>query len=233
MNANASDEGATISRVIPQKKLDAVLHQRDRQGRFLGAFAECGSVLLAARWAGVHRQSHYWWMKEDPTYPARFEQTRMRAVRQLEDEAVKRARRGLKKPVLYKGKQVYVRGRPYYEHQHSDSLLMFLLRAYDPERFGNRPVIELNLEDWDGDINKLTTAQQTKLLETLNAKLVAQGIEVPEDARPTAIEVSSESVSDSEARAHSASAQQRRAIAMSDASQDGPDDADEETHVSD
>jgi len=73
----------------------------------------------------------------------------------LEDEAVRRAKHGTAKPVLYKGRQVYVDGEPLYEHQHSDSLLMFLLRAYDREKFGDRHVIEPKLEDWDGDLSKL------------------------------------------------------------------------------
>jgi hypothetical protein len=68
------------------------------------------------------------------------------------------------------GKQVYVHGQPYFEHRHSDSLLRFLLRAYDPERFGNRPVVELNLKDWDGDISKLTDEQFAKLYETIEKR---------------------------------------------------------------
>ena len=89
MSGKASDvAGTTISRGRPQKRLDAALHPRDLQERFLAVFAECGSVLLAARWARVHRQSHYFWMHEGPSYPGRFEEARLRAARALEDEAV-------------------------------------------------------------------------------------------------------------------------------------------------
>ena len=175
MNGSASDvQGATISRVSPQKRLDAALQPRDRQERFLAAFAECGSVLLAARWARVHRQSHYFWMHEDPTYPARFEDARIRAARSLEDEAVRRAKHGTAKPVLHKGKQVYVDGEPLYEHQHSDALLMFLLRAYDREKFGDRQVLELKLEDWDGDLTKLSVESMERLLAGLEARLAVE-----------------------------------------------------------
>ena len=70
---------------------------------------------------------------------------RIRAARTLEDEAVRRAKDGTAKPVLCKGKQVYVDGEPLYEHQYSDALMMFLLRAYDREKFGDRQLIELKL----------------------------------------------------------------------------------------
>ena len=176
MNGNAPDvQGATISRRSPPKRLDTALHARDRQERFLAAFAECGSVLLAARWARVHRQSHYFWMKEDPTYPARFEEARKQATRALEDAAIRRAKEGTAKPVLHKGKQVYVDGEPLYEHQYSDALLMFLLRAYDREKFGDRQVIELKLEDWDGDLSKLSEQSAKRLLGQIEAKISPAG----------------------------------------------------------
>lgn len=81
---------------------------------------------------------------------------------------------GVGRPVLYKGKQVYVDGQPYFEHRHSDSLLRFLLRAYDPKRFGNRPVVELNLEDWDGDLSRLSDAAAEKLLAQIEQRFAAR-----------------------------------------------------------
>jgi hypothetical protein len=54
-------------------------------------------------------------MREDPTYPRRFKEAERQAARVLEDEAVRLAVYGVKKPVLYQGKQVYVDGVPLYE----------------------------------------------------------------------------------------------------------------------
>ena len=105
---------------------------------------------------------------------ARFEEVRIRAARRLEDAAVQRAKDGIAKPVLYKGKQVYVDGEPLYEYQYSDALMMFLLRAYDREKFGDRQVIELKLEDWDGDLSKLTDESVKRLLAGIEAKLAVE-----------------------------------------------------------
>jgi hypothetical protein len=40
--------------------------------------------------------------------------------------------------VLRRGKQVYVDGRPLFEHEYSDALLSQLLKTNDPERFKDR-----------------------------------------------------------------------------------------------
>ena len=87
---------------------------------------------------------------------------------------MRRAKDGTAKPVLYKGRQVYVDGEPLYEHQHSDTLLMFLLRAYDREKFGDRQVLELKLEDWDGDLTKLSVESQERLLAGLEARIALE-----------------------------------------------------------
>jgi len=145
---------------------DKDLHQM----RFLAAFAESCSIQKAAKWAGIHRQTHYDWLANDPSYPARFKEARERAARTLEDEAVRRAVHGVRRPVLYKGKQVYIGGEPLFETHHSDRLLIRLLEVYDPERFGRRTG---NTEVWDGDLTKLTNAQ----LERVTEQLIAQACE--------------------------------------------------------
>lgn len=128
---------------------------RDRainQARFLAAFAEGGNTTVAARWAHITRQNHSKWMREDPTYPARFAEAEKQATRLLTDEAVRRASEGVSRPVLYKGRHVHVGGRPLYETEYSDTLLMFLLKGLEPERFGDKQNIKI---DWDGDLTKL------------------------------------------------------------------------------
>ena len=107
----------------------------------------------------------------------------------LEDEAVRRAKHGTAKPVLYKGRQVYVDGEPLYEHQHSDTLLMFLLRAYDREKFGDRQVLELKLEDWDGDVSKLSEQSLRRLLAGLEARIAVEEAKQNAIALPAAHQV--------------------------------------------
>ena len=119
----------------PAPALDSSLQQH----RFLECFAACGSVLKAARSAKLNRQSHYWWLKEDQTYRERFEAAGERAARALEDEAVRRAVEGIRRPVWYKGRVVG------YETEYSDSLLMFLLKANAPDKFKDRSVVDMNV----------------------------------------------------------------------------------------
>jgi hypothetical protein len=104
---------------LPPTIIDSSRHQK----RFLAAFSACASVIQAARWAKINRQCHYNWLREDPTYPQRFKDATEAASRTLEDEAVRRAHEGLRKPVRYKGKIVG------YETEFSDSLLIEVLRA--------------------------------------------------------------------------------------------------------
>ena len=40
--------------------------------------------------------------------------------------------------MLHKGKQVYIQGEPLFTTEYSDSLLMFLLKANNPEKFRDR-----------------------------------------------------------------------------------------------
>jgi hypothetical protein len=106
--------------------------QTARQQRFLAAFSACGSLTQAARWAKIHRHTHYDWLENDPTYKPAFEAAEKRAARSLEDEAVRRAHEGIRKAVRYKGKVVG------YETEFSDSLLTTLLKATNPEKFRDR-----------------------------------------------------------------------------------------------
>jgi hypothetical protein len=160
MNVNRSgSKGGIIGGT--SRGLDTAIPQRDRQERFLAAFAACGSVLRASRWARVHRQTHYFWLREDPTYSARFDEARRRAAQELEDEAVRRAMEGIRRPVIYRGKQVFVEGQPLFETRYSDQLLIRLLEANNPERFGRR---HESAEVWETDPEKLTEKQLDVLL---------------------------------------------------------------------
>lgn len=106
-------------------QFDRILHQ----GKFLAAFAECGIINWAARWAKVHRTSHYVWMNEDPTYPERFKEAERQAARGLVDEATRRGRFGVKKPVWYKGKIVG------YETEFSDRMLELVIKGEFPNKY--------------------------------------------------------------------------------------------------
>src|SRR5258708_29187210 len=86
----------TNPQTFPRKATD--FHKIQHQKKFLGAFAACGSILRASRSEQIERGSHYSWMRTDPIYPERFRQAEIEAARALEDEAVRRAREGIRKP---------------------------------------------------------------------------------------------------------------------------------------
>ena len=119
------------------QSIDCSLQQR----RFLAAFAASASVIQAARWAKLSRQAHYNWMKDDPTYPERFERVKAQAARTLEDEAVRRAHEGLRREIRYKGRVVG------HEIEYSDTLMLALLKANSPEKFRDRSETAITTPD--------------------------------------------------------------------------------------
>jgi len=139
---------------------------RTRQERFLRCYEEAGQVLEASRWAKLARSAHYRWLEEDPTYRPRFQAARIKATQRLEDEAVRRARYGARKLVLYKGEPVRIEGQLLYEHEYSDRLMEKLLEAGDPDRFNRQSVAPL-----EGDLDNLTEGQVRALLEWLRVQI--------------------------------------------------------------
>jgi len=89
----------------------------------------------------------------------------------LEDEAIRRAHQGISVPVLHKGKQVYVDGRPLYKTEYSDQLLMFLLRGLDPERYRERFDHKVQL---DSDPDNWSSEQRNFILDEV-LKLACDG----------------------------------------------------------
>lgn len=110
-------------------------HRKKRA--FLLAFGQLGSIKAAAEQVGIDRGTHYDWMRE-PAYAADFAEAQLRAARELEDEAVRRA-------------TATVGG--------SDTLLIFLLKCRNPAVFGDKHRLEhsgpsggpikVSLDEWD------------------------------------------------------------------------------------
>lgn len=100
-----------------------------RQAAFLAAFRTTACVSTAAKAAQIGRRRHYHWLKEDADYRLAFERVKEETIGALEDEAVRRAYEGWLEPVFYQGRQCGTKRR------YSDKLLMFLLKAWRPERY--------------------------------------------------------------------------------------------------
>lgn len=114
------------------------------QRRFLAAFRESGNVSAAAKLAAIHRCTHYQWFKTDACYAEAFQVAKQEAADLLEAEAHRRAVEGTLVPVgWYKGQPGgYVR-------EYSDSLLVTLMKASNPYKFGDRLALRGTLATLD------------------------------------------------------------------------------------
>lgn len=101
-----------------------------RQVDFIAALADTGCVVEAARAAAMSPSSCYRLRRECPRFAAAWEAALPHAARRLVDLAFDRVIHGSDEPIFDKaGQRVGRRMR------HNDRLLMFLLRAYMPDRF--------------------------------------------------------------------------------------------------
>ena len=102
---------------------------------------------------------------------ARFRQAEMQAARTLEDEAVRRAHEGLRKPVWYKGKIVG------YETEYSDTLLLAVLKANNPDKFRDR-LEQTNVLEMDPD--KMSPELLDKIADHLLKKALGENAPIAE-----------------------------------------------------
>jgi hypothetical protein len=90
----------------------------NRVQKFLDTYAQTASISEAAKAAKITLAMHYQHLEADPRYRKAFEAAQQQAVDLLEAEAFRRALAG------------------------SDELLMFLLRAWRPERYQEHTTVE-------------------------------------------------------------------------------------------
>lgn len=108
---------------------DAPKIAHPEKAAFLAAYEQNCSVVKSAKVAGIARRTHYDWMANDQEYTALFHEAHQEAVDRLEREARRRAIRGVKEPVYYKGEVVG------YKRKYSDTMLAMLLNANLPEKY--------------------------------------------------------------------------------------------------
>ena len=116
---------------------EEIKHPRKRA--FLAAYAITGSVKFAAQEAEIKRGLHYDWKAQDEAYAAAFELAEAMAADVLTDEAKRRAHKGTKEYILYRGEIVTdAQGEPLMKTRYSDALLQFLIenlnRKFVPKR---------------------------------------------------------------------------------------------------
>lgn len=118
--------------------LEACRSLRPKQRRFLVAYAQCGNMSRTARVTGISFVNHYQTWRQEPLYAKAFAVARRCAVDLLEEEAFRRAVKGCRRPVFYKG------ARCGYVREYSDSVLQMLLRANKPKKYRERHDINQN-----------------------------------------------------------------------------------------
>lgn len=149
-----------------------------KKERFLKAFAKCGNISHAAEVTGVDRTSHYVWLK-DEAYKTAFENAKEQAVEVLEMEARRRSVLGIEKRKFHNGEPItYIDENgnrvPYIERLYSDLLLIFLLKANNPEKYRERHEVKhagnvdvthgghvriIEDSDWYGNFDRLKAIQ--------------------------------------------------------------------------
>ena len=95
---------------------------------FLARLSECGQVNVSARAAAVATGALYKERQASPEFAQEWADAIDIAMLGAESEVFRRAVDGVEKPVTVAGVREVVR-------QHSDVLLMFLLKAHKPEKY--------------------------------------------------------------------------------------------------
>lgn len=130
-----NDNAAAIGHVDPEITAYASVFKEGltkAQVEFLYSYIVHGSLRKAAKHSGVHKARHFEW-KRKALYVECFEEARRLTLGALEDEAQRRAVDGVVEPVFYRDKLVG------HKRRYSDSLLIRLLEANGPARFGPKP----------------------------------------------------------------------------------------------
>lgn len=121
---------------------------------YLEALARTGIISSAAAAAQVARQTVYNWLADDPDFARRHEEAITESTEGMELEAWRRATQGVEKPVYYKGEPVGT------IREHSDTLLIFMLKARKPETYRERV-------DVDAKVRQQLTVNPDELLTNL------------------------------------------------------------------
>lgn len=151
---------------------------------FLEAIAEGMTIKDASARARVHPTVAHKRRKTDAEFRRKWNEAADISTRLLEQEAQRRAHKGVEEPVFYKGEQVGT------VQKYSDTLLIFLLKARKPEVYrdnaGASPdtVVNISVETVENKAELNITAQAQPALPTNDIPLIT-------DIAPEAPEIDS------------------------------------------
>lgn len=103
-----------------------------KREKFLDGFGKSCNVSKACKLAGIARNSAYLWRDDDKVFATKWNKAIEQAADLLEEEAIRRAKDGVKKPVYQGGRLVG------YVTEYSDTLLIFLLKGAKPQKYAER-----------------------------------------------------------------------------------------------
>lgn len=99
---------------------------------FLAAYRELGGIRAASKVSNVSTTAHYRWLRTNEQYAKDFAEAQRASSAVLEEEARRRAMKGTREPIYFKSECVG------YKRRFSDTLLIFLLKANNPSKFGDK-----------------------------------------------------------------------------------------------
>jgi len=99
---------------------------------FVDALIDTGMVRKACEAAGIKRRTAFYWRSTRAEFKRAWDEALSAAASMLEDEALRRAREGVEKPVYQAGALVGT------VQEYSDVLTIFLLKAANPNKYRER-----------------------------------------------------------------------------------------------
>lgn len=142
----------------------------EKEREFLAALAATCSVSQACEDADVSRRVVYEWRAADADFAARWDEAKRIGAEALEDEAMRRAARGVDEPVFHQGAQVGT------IRKYSDTLAIFLLKGAMPEKYRDNAKLELAGRV---ELSKLTDDELDQELAALTAQIGHSAISDP------------------------------------------------------
>jgi hypothetical protein len=98
----------------------------------MSTFAETGRFYYSAFKAERTAKAVYFWLEKDPEFKVEFEDCKKQYIEKLEKEADRRAVEGVTSTRYTKS------GEPYEYTEYSDTLMIFRLKALDPNKYRER-----------------------------------------------------------------------------------------------